>query len=111
MRVIMDENEVEKQGSRCSSLGCQKKIDSDQMDGFFLFLARNIFGPFGGRLTEGYCVFCKKRNLSRAFLFLIVLFSFIVAIIELPWKGPIFAFIMILVWVSLLGKWAFGVNR
>ncbi len=107
----MDEKEVEKQNSRCSSLECQKKLDSEDMGGFFLFLARNIFGPFGGRLTEGYCVFCKKRNLSRAFLFLIVLFSLIVAIIELPWKGPVFAVMMILVWFSLLGKWAFGLNR
>ena len=107
----MDENEVEKQGSRCSSLECLKKLDSDQMGGFFLFLARNIFGPFGGRLTEGYCIFCKKRNLSRAFLFLIVLFSLIVAIIELPWKGPIFAVVMILVWTAILRKWVFGRNR
>ena len=104
-------DEVEKQKSRCSSLGCQKKLDSEEMGTFFLFLARNLFGPFGGRLTEGYCIFCKKRNISRALLLLIVLFSLVVAIIEFPVKGPIFAVVTILLWTVILRKWLFGLNQ
>ena len=107
----MDVNETQQRSEKCTASGCKNSSNSEQMGAFFLFLARNIFGPFGGQLTEGYCTFCKKRNLSRAFLFLIVVFSLIVAVIELPWKGPLFEAAMIMVWTALLRKWAFGARE
>ena len=108
---MMDDNELDGHGSLCSSPDCSQQQDPEQTGGLFLFLAYNIFGPFGDRLTEGYCVFCKKRNLSRAFLSLVVLISLVVALIELPWKGPLFAALMIVVWTAILGKWAFGTPK
>jgi len=72
------------------------------------FLARNIFGPLGHKLTDGYCDRCQKRNLARGWLGLVALISIAICIIELPWKGPLFAMAVIGFWTIALWNTAFG---
>ena len=90
----------------CSSTECQNTIKEKKIEGL-TFLSRNIFGLFGSRLVQGYCIACSKRNLSRAFLAFVVMLSLVVAIMERPWKGPLFAMVVILFWTAILRQRAF----
>ena len=90
----------------CAAKECHReKAESPKLG--LLFLANNIFGRFGIRLIEGYCQKCAQKNLSRAWLAFIFLISVIVAFIELPWKGPLFAIGMMVVWTGIYWSWLF----
>lgn len=72
-----------------------------------LSLAKNIFGPFGDRLIEGYCRICAQRNVARAWMLLIISISVFIVMIEFPWKGPLFAIGMCGVWTVFFWSWLF----
>ena len=91
---------------KCSQASCEESLN-DESSHAFLFLVKNIFGPFGDRLVRGYCQNCAQRNVARAWMVLIILISTVVAIVELPWKGPLFAIGVIGVWTGICWSWLF----
>lgn len=90
----------------CASKECeQKKMESPDLG--LLFLVFNIFGQFGDRLVDGYCHKCAQKNLARAWMGLVILISTLIAFIELPWKGPLFAIGVVGVWTGICWSWLF----
>ena len=91
----------------CDNIDCKKALEAESNDQLTL-LALALFGPLAKRAIKGRCTKCKKQNLSRIWLGLVYLICAAICFTELPWKGPLFACIVALIWTGLLWKPAFG---
>ena len=94
--------------SKCKSYDtkCEDTLDAEAMKGI-IPLMRIMFGPFGHRLVVGYCRICARKNIAQVWMALIIVVAMVVAIIELPWKGPMFAFVLIGFWSFICWSWLF----
>ena len=96
--------------SDCKTSDCQSPVHLGDDDAGLGIFARHLFGPFGHRLTEGYCRRCAHQNLARMWLGLMGLICLVIAVIEWPWKGPLFAVVTLSVWTAILSRWLFPKN-
>ena len=90
----------------CKGKGCSVLLEEKKTQGL-LFLTRNIFGVFGHRLVVGYCRVCARKNLAQAWMAMIIIISTVIAIVEFPWKGPLFAIVVVGVWTGICWSWLF----
>ena len=88
------------------AIDCSGSLDEHTMNRLAL-LTRNVFGPFGHKLVVGYCQTCARQNIARAWMMLVIIISTVIAIIEYPWKGPLFAICVVVVWTGICSSWLF----
>ena len=90
----------------CITKDCNECVESEEIGGV-RSLSRNIFGPFASRLVDGRCLSCAQKGLARAWMSFVFLLSLMIAMIELPWKGLLFALILNGFWILVCWRWLF----